>query len=216
MSSALRVVIALAGAFVLGGIPWGLVLVRLLKGVDVRSYGSGKTGATNVLRLLGWPGFVAIILLDSLKGASAVLLARGLVHNPWIEAAAGFLAICGHTWSPFLGFRGGGRGMVTAMGAAFTMMPGLILLVPVFLIPVLVTRYMSLGNVIVSLVAPFVLIACAVKGVIPWPDFFFGTIGCVLILVNHADNIQRLLAGTERKIGEKPTPHVPSTGAQAH
>jgi glycerol-3-phosphate acyltransferase PlsY len=206
MSDAVKVLLVLIAAFVIGGIPWGLVLVRIFKGVDIREFGSGKTGATNVLRLLGWQGFAAVVVLDALKGVAAVLLARAVVHNPWIEGAAGVMAICGHTWSPFLGFRGGGRGMVTAMGAAFTMMPGLIFLVPVFLIPVLVTRYMSLGNVIVSLVTPVVLIICAIKGISPWAYFFFGTIGCALILINHTDNIQRILAGTERKIGEKAAP----------
>lgn len=213
MSRAVTVPLVLVAAFVIGGIPWGLVLVRAFKGVDIRKYGSGKTGATNVLRLLGWQGFAVVVVLDALKGLAAVLLARSLVHNPWIEASAGILAICGHTWSPFLGFRGGGRGMVTAMGAAFTMMPGLIVLVPVFLIPVLLTRYMSLGNVICAIVTPVVLIICAVKGISPWAYFFFGAIGCALILVNHSDNIQRILAGTERKIGEKATPTQPTAGA---
>lgn len=210
MSNAVAVPLVLVVAFVIGGIPWGLVLVRLFKGVDIRAYGSGKTGATNALRLLGWQGFAAVVLLDALKGVAAVLLARFAFHNAWIEALAGVLAICGHTWSPFLGFRGGGRGMVTAMGAAFTMMPGLIFMIPVFLIPVLVTRYMSLGNVICALVTPIVLIICAIKGISPWAYFFFGVTGCVLILINHSDNIQRLLAGTERKIGEKATPSQPS------
>lgn len=202
MIQAVTTALVLVVAFVIGGIPWGLVLVRLFKGVDIRNYGSGKTGATNVLRLLGWQGFAVAIVLDTLKGSAAVLLARAVVGNPWVEAAAGVLAICGHTWSPFLGFRGGGRGMVTAMGAAFTMMPGLTALIPVFLLPVLITRYMSLGNVIVALVTPVVLTVAAFKGVVPWAYFAYGIIGCALILVNHTDNIQRILAGTERKIGE--------------
>lgn len=202
MTNAVRIALVLAAAFVIGGIPWGLALVRLFKGVDIRNYGSGKTGATNVLRLLGWQGFAAAIILDALKGLAVVLLARAATGNPWVEAAAGVLAICGHTWSPFLGFRGGGRGMVTAMGAAFTMMPGLAALIPVFLLPVLITRYMSLGNVIVALVTPVVLTVAVFAGVVPWAYFVYGIIGCVLILVNHTDNIQRILAGTERKIGE--------------
>jgi glycerol-3-phosphate acyltransferase PlsY len=69
---------------------------------------------------------------------------------------------------------------------------------------------MSLGNVIVSIVTPIVLIICAIKGISPWAYFFFGTIGCALILINHTDNIQRILSGTERKIGEKATPSAPS------
>jgi len=211
-----RIALVLVAAYCIGGIPWGLVLVRAIKHVDIRAFGSGKTGATNVLRLLGWQGFVAIVVLDALKGVGAVLVARYVTGNAWVEGAAGILAISGHCWSPYLGFRGGGRGMVTAMGAAFMMAPGLIFLIPVFLIPVLLTRYMSLGNVTAALTAPVVLLIGAVLGFSPWAYFFFGTVGCVLILVNHSDNIQRILAGTERKIGEKVTPRNPEPGAQAH
>ncbi len=216
MTRILLVAVVLVASYCIGGIPWGLVLVQAIKHVDVRDYGSGKTGATNVLRLLGWQGFVVALVLDALKGISAVLLARYVTGSSWVEAAAGILAISGHCWSPYLGFRSGGRGMVTAMGAAFTMAPGLILLFPVFLIPVLLTRYMSLGNVTASLSAPVVLLIGALLGWSPWAYFVFGTAGCALILINHSDNIQRLLAGTERKIGEKVTPRNPEPGAQAH
>lgn len=216
MIRAAQIVLVLIASYCIGGIPWGLVLVRLLKRVDIRDFGSGKTGATNVLRLLGWQGFAAIVVLDAVKGVGAVLLARVVTGNAWVEGAAGILAISGHCWSPYLGFRGGGRGMVTAMGAAFTMAPGLILLVPVFLIPVLLTRYMSLGNVTASLTAPVVLLIGALLGWSPWAYFVFGTAGCALILINHSDNIQRLLAGTERKIGDKVTPRNPEPGAPAH
>ncbi len=216
MTRILQIALVLIASSCIGGIPWGLVLVRAIKHVDVRDFGSGKTGATNVLRLLGWQGFVVVVILDALKGVGAVLLARYVTGNAWVEGAAGILAISGHCWSPYLGFRGGGRGMVTAMGAAFTMAPGLILLVPIFLIPVLLTRYMSLGNVTASLSAPIVLLIGALLGWSPWAYFFFGTVGCALILINHSDNIQRLLAGTERKIGEKVVPRNPEPGAQAH
>ena len=216
MSHALRIALVLVASYCIGGIPWGLVLVRAIKHVDVRDFGSGKTGATNVLRLLGWQGFVAVLVLDAAKGIGAVLLAQYVTDNSWVKAAAGLLAISGHCWSPYLGFRSGGRGMVTAMGAAFTMAPGLILLVPVFLIPVLLTRYMSLGNVTVSLSAPVVLLIGALLGWSPWAYFIFGLAGCALILINHSDNIQRLLAGTERKIGDKVVPRSPEPGAQAH
>jgi len=216
MTDALRIAAVLVASYCIGGIPWGLVLVRAIKHVDVRDFGSGKTGATNVLRLLGWQGFAVVLVLDATKGIGAVLLARYVTGNSWVEAAAGILAISGHCWSPYLGFRGGGRGMVTAMGAAFTMAPGLILLVPVFLIPVLLTRHMSLGNVTASLSAPVVLLLGTLLGRSPWAYFVFGLAGCALILINHSDNIQRLLAGTERKIGEKVTPRSPEPGAQAH
>jgi len=212
MIHSVQIALVLVASYCIGGIPWGLVLVRLIKHVDVRDFGSGKTGATNVLRLLGWQGFAAIVVLDAAKGAGAVILARVVTGNAWVEGAAGILAISGHCWSPYLRFRGGGRGMVTAMGAAFMMAPGLILLVPVFLIPVLLTKYMSLGNVTASLAAPIVLLVGALLGWSPWAYFFFGTAGCALILVNHSDNIQRLLAGTERKIGDQVTPRAPEPG----
>jgi glycerol-3-phosphate acyltransferase PlsY len=212
MTRLVQVALVLIASYCIGGIPWGLVLVRLVKHVDVRDFGSGKTGATNVLRLLGWQGFAAIVVLDAAKGAGAVILARVVTGNSWVEGAASILAISGHCWSPYLRFRGGGRGMVTAMGAALMMAPGLILLVPVFLIPVLLTRYMSLGNVTASLAAPFVLLVGAMLGWSPWAYFVFGTAGCALILLNHSDNIQRLLAGTERKIGEQVTPRTPEPG----
>lgn len=216
MTHALLIALVLGASYCIGGVPWGLVLVRAIKHVDIRDFGSGKTGATNVLRLLGWQGFAVALVLDAIKGIGAVLLARFVTGSAWVEAAAGILAISGHCWSPYLGFRGGGRGMVTAMGAAFTMAPGLILLLPVFLIPVLLTRYMSLGNVTASLSAPVVLLIGALLGWSPWAYFVFGTAGCALILINHSDNIQRLLAGTERKIGDKVTPRSPEPGAPAH
>lgn len=206
-----RIAAVLVAAFLLGGIPVGLILVRVFAGKDIRTIGSGKTGATNVQRELGWSGFIAAVILDALKGISAVLVARVVTHNAWIEATAGVLAILGHTFSPYLGFRGGGRGMVTAMGAAFFMAPILIALVPVFLLPVLLSRYMSLGNIVSAIVAPFVMLVAALRFDMAWAYFVYVTVGSVLILINHKDNIQRILAGTERKIGDKTTLRAPLT-----
>lgn len=200
-----RIAAVLVVAFLLGGIPVGLILVRIFADKDIRTIGSGKTGATNVQRELGWAGFGAAVIFDALKGIGAVLIAREATHNAWVEATAGVLAILGHTFSPYLGFRGGGRGMVTAMGAAFFMAPILIALVPVFLIPVLISRYMSLGNIVSALVAPFVMLVAASRFGISWAYFAYVTVGSVLILINHKDNIERILAGTERKIGDKTT-----------
>lgn len=197
-----QIALVLLVAFLVGGIPWGLILVRVFAGQDIRTIGSGKTGATNVLRVLGWPGFGAAVVLDALKGILPVLLARNLTENAWVEAAAGVVAVLGHTFSPYLGFRGGGRGMVTAVGAAFTMAPWLVLLIPVFIIPVLLTRYMSLGNIIAATAAIIVMFVAAFQYGQSWATFAFVLAGGLLVIVNHTDNIQRLLNGTERKIGE--------------
>ncbi len=210
MNIAIGALIAVIAAFLVGGIPWGLLLVRVFAKQDIRTIGSGKTGATNVLRVLGWQGFAAAIVLDLLKGIAAVFIARGLTGNPWVEAVAGVAAIAGHTWSPYLGFKGGGRGMVTAIGVGFTMAPLLLLLIPVFLIPVLITRYMSLGNLIAASVAPFVMLYAAAQGWTEWAYFFYVAAGGAFVIFNHADNIQRIRAGTERKIGEK----SPTTAVQ--
>jgi len=209
-----RIVGVLVVAFLLGGIPWGLILVRVFAGKDIRTIGSGKTGATNVQRELGWSGFIAAVALDALKGVGAVFIARMVTHDAWVEAAAGILAILGHTFSPYLGFRGGGRGMVTAMGAAFFMAPILIALVPVFLVPVLITRYMSLGNIICAIVAPVFMLVAATQFGMPWAYFVYVTVGSLLILVNHKDNIERILAGTERRISEKSKIPTPLAGSK--
>lgn len=197
-----QIALVLVVAFFLGGIPWGLILVRAFAGKDIRTIGSGKTGATNVLRVLGWAGFAAAVVLDILKGIIPVLLARALTENVWVEAAAGIVATLGHTFSPYLGFRGGGRGMVTAAGAAFVMVPMLVLVLPVFLIPVLLTRYMSLGNIIAAIASTILMFVAAAWYNQPWAYFAYVAIGSLLIIVNHKDNIERIFNGTERKIGE--------------
>jgi|GEM_PF-2091288 len=105
----MSVVIACIIGYLLGSIPNGYIVGRLMAGVDVRTVGSGKTGATNVRRLVGWKGFFLVLFMDVAKGALAVLLARWLLPEPnyWAQAAAGVFAVVGHTWPLFLGFRGG-------------------------------------------------------------------------------------------------------------
>jgi glycerol-3-phosphate acyltransferase PlsY len=103
-------------SFVLGAIPWGYIAGQVTRGIDLRTVGSGGTGATNVLRTLGKPASALVLLLDVVKGLSPVLIARWLGFDPGWVAAAAVAAVAGHCWSPFIGFRGG-KGVATSAGA---------------------------------------------------------------------------------------------------
>lgn len=219
--SAIEVVLRLCGAalagYLLGSIPFGVLAGRLFGDRDPRSFGSGKTGATNVLRTLG-PGPAAFVVAgDVLKGALAVLLARlvffGGHSDPTIqataEAVAGFCAIMGHNYSIFIGFKGG-RGVLTGAGAMVVMAP-FATLIGFFcaLFPILITRYVSLGSILGaagSIVAALILLVTHHDLL---PHFVFILVGGVIIIVSHRDNIDRLLKGTERKLGQ---PAQPATG----
>src|SRR6188508_583152 len=134
-------IIVIIAAYLLGGLPWGLWLGQWLRGVDLRTIGSGKTGATNAARSLGWRISAAVFVLDIAKGVIAILLARYVTGEPLVESFAGIAAIAGHCWSPYIGFTGG-RGVATGIGGALATVPLSVLLVaPVGAIILKVTRY---------------------------------------------------------------------------
>lgn len=188
--------------YLAGSIPFGLLLVLLVRGVDVRKYGSGKTGMTNVLRTAGKPVAALVLLADTGKGVGMALAARLLTDDPWLHAATAAAVIVGHVWPVFAGFRGG-RGIAPGLGAAAVLAPWATLAgVAVFIPVVALTRFVSLGSVlgVAATVAGFV--AFAAFSDIPWPYVAFAG-GCGgLIIAVHTDNIRRLLNGTERRIGQ--------------
>lgn len=216
--SAIEIVLRLCGAalagYLLGSIPFGVLAGRLFGDRDPRSFGSGKTGATNVLRTLG-PGAAAFVVIgDVLKGALAVLLARlvffGGHSDPTIqataEAVAGFCAILGHNYSIFIGFKGG-RGVLTGAGAMIVIAP-FATLIGFFcaIVPIFITRYVSLGSILGaagSIVTALILLVTHHDSL---PHFVFILVGGVMIIVSHRDNIDRLLKGTERKLGQPTQP----------
>jgi acyl phosphate:glycerol-3-phosphate acyltransferase len=216
--SAIEVVLRMGGAalagYLLGSIPFGVLAGRFFGDRDPRAFGSGKTGATNVLRTLG-PGPAAIVVAgDVLKGALAVLLARlvffGGHADPTLqataEAVAGFCAILGHNYSLLIGFKGG-RGVLTGAGAMLVMAPFATLIG--FLcaaLPIAITRYVSLGSILGasgSIVTELILLLTHHASL---PHFIFILVGGVVIIVSHRDNIERLLNGTERKLGQPARP----------
>lgn len=188
--------------YLLGAIPTGAVVARVYGNVDITRSGSGKTGTTNVLRTLGPGAAAAAFVGDVGKGAIAVLVAAWLSQGtPWVELLAGIAAVVGHTYSCFIGFRGG-RGVTPALGATAVVAPWAIGVALVLaLILVAVTRYVSLGSVVGTCLAGLLLVGQSVmQGDPVWA--IWGVLVGGFVVVAHHDNIQRLLAGKERKLGQ--------------
>ncbi len=192
-----------AAAYLLGSVPSGLLIGRLVFGIDVREYGSRRTGATNVLRTVGKGAAGAALALDLLKGALSVLLAQVVLpQEPWLHVLAALAAAAGHNWPVFVGFRGG-RGVVVSAAALGVMYPPVLLaIIVVGLAVVWRWRYVSLGSVLGAAVAPALMLACFVRGLIPLPYLVYTVAAAALIIASHRDNISRLLAGTEARVGQ--------------
>ena len=193
--------------YLLGAIPFGLIVGRLTRGIDLREYGSHRTGATNALRTLGLRAAALVFLLDVAKGVAAVMLARLLLaddaQGEWAAAVAGFAAIVGHNWSVFIRFTGG-RGVATSAGALGAMSPWTILLLaPIVIAIIWRSRYVSLGSVTGGLLAPVITAALWAVGAATLPAIAYAAASGLLVTIAHADNIARLRAGTERRIGQK-------------
>ena len=190
-------------AYVIGSVPWGLLVVRLLRRVDVRDYGSGKTGGTNVLRSAGAGAAVLVLAADADKGAAVVALAMAMTSSDSVPAAAAGAAVAGHVWPLFAGFRGG-RGIAIGVGVSLVLEPWIGLVgLAVFAPVVLITRYVSLGSIggVVAIAATFVVTAALDEQPIAYLGFAIAT--GPLILFMHRDNVRRLLAGEERRLGER-------------
>ena len=206
--------------YLLGSIPFGLFVSRAFSGADVREVGSGKTGMTNVMRTAGKKAAIFSLLLDMAKSAMAVLIAVLIFSNGyaesigatgWREAAmvlAAFAAICGHSWSIFLKFKGG-RGVATFIGGLLIMywqaalIGGALALFIGFR-----TKYMSMGSIIGAVTSFVVLMLFGIwqkdfLGSYPALVFvLYGMAGAIFIYVVHRDNIIRLYNGTERTLDE--------------
>jgi len=198
----MEIVLAAVVGYLLGAIPVGLIVTRLAGGGDIRDYGSGKTGFTNSLRVLGLKRSLPVFVGDFLKGLAASLLPLLWTDNPWAQAAGGVAAIVGHAWPVFAGFRGG-RGVLAGVGALFGLNPlAALIVVPVMVLCVALTRYVSLGSIVAAISAGVAFVALAAVGEQSWAYGAAAAIGAALIVVLHHDNISRLLAGTERKLGK--------------
>lgn len=188
--------------YFVGAIPFGLIVGKTVKGIDIRDFGSGNIGASNVLRTLGTGWGVTVFVLDLLKGLGPTLLCKAVGMNPWLVLAGAMLAVVGHTLSVFLRFRGG-KGVATSLGVIF----GLNWLVAViafgmWVIIVGVTRYISLASIIATLSVPVMMVFWKSLQ-IPVAYQVLAIIAAFAIVIKHRSNMQRLFKGTEAKIGQK-------------
>jgi glycerol-3-phosphate acyltransferase PlsY len=185
------------GAYLLGAIPFGYLLVRWAKGLDVRKEGSGNIGMTNVWRVAGAPWGIATLILDILKGVAAIWLARQVLPGPFWEVLAGLSALVGNVFPVFLRFKGG-KGIGVSIGIFFSLLPVESAMgTAAFLASLLATRMVSVGSLAgVSLMAIMALFRMGVA----WHSGL-ALLGCAMVWWTHRENIQRILKGTERRIG---------------
>ena len=189
-------IVAAVISYVLGSIPNGLLLGKGIWGVDLRQHGSGNIGATNAWRTIGKAGGFSIFFLDMLKGAISAYLGLHLGGSELAGIICGLLAIVGHSWSIFLGFKGG-KGVATGLGVIATLMPWVTIIVfLVWLAIVKATGYVSLGSIVAAVLVPVLALFMGLH-----TDFLvLGLIAAVFIVYRHKSNIGRLLNGTESKI----------------
>jgi glycerol-3-phosphate acyltransferase PlsY len=193
----IKYILLLIVSFIIGSVPFGIIIAKS-KGINLKKVGSGNIGATNVLRSLGkWPA-VLTLLGDILKGTAAVAIGRYLGVGPVYEGLVGFSAILGHNFSIFLGFRGG-KGVATSLGVLSFYSPQTALFtLIIWLVTVMITKYSSMGALVSFGFLPINILLFDNKG-----KLFVAFLITILIYIRHMDNIQRLIKGTERRIGQR-------------
>ncbi len=197
-------------SYLLGSIPTGYLAGKWLQDIDIRQHGSGSTGATNVLRTLGKKAAIAVLLCDALKGIAGILFVKLLFAHPewvtlpvewrdWLIVGAAFGAVIGHSKSIFLGFEGG-KSVATSIGVLLVMTPIVALgTLATFGVVIALSQIVSLSS-IAGAIAVMVLMILLQK---PLPYIIFGVLASVYVIVRHRSNIERILAGSEPKIGKK-------------
>ncbi|MBM4464556.1 MAG: glycerol-3-phosphate 1-O-acyltransferase PlsY [Chloroflexi bacterium] len=196
----LRYVIMIALGYLMGSLPVGYLVVKVVKGTDVRQHGSGRSGGTNVWRAAGfWPAILTTAG-DFLKGMSAVLIARAILGDSVGEILVGVAAVVGHNWSVFLGFRGG-AGTATNLGVISALsLPVALALIAAGLLVVVVSRYASLGSLAVAILAPAIFLGLALFAHHPLRHALYGLLAGAIVILALRRNIVHLLSGTERRL----------------
>ncbi|MFW6126024.1 MAG: glycerol-3-phosphate 1-O-acyltransferase PlsY [Chloroflexota bacterium] len=208
MIGLLFVAVVLLG-YLIGAIPCGVLAGRLTRRIDVRDYGSGGMGMTNVQRTLGAKAAGFVFVADLLKGAAAVGASWGIfaAFRPdlltWSLMAGGAAAVIGHNWPVYVGFRGG-RGVSTSFGALLVISwPVALIAVGIFILVVALSRYVSLGSILAGLAMVLTMIVFVLFNLEPFAYLVFGLVVVTTVVIRHRGNIKRLLSGTERKLGQR-------------
>ena len=189
----------LAIGYLLGSMPNGYLAGRWLKGIDLRQCGSGSTGATNVLRNVGKAPALVVFLLDVGKGALAVLLAKSFGLNDWVQVLAGLAALAGHIWPVWLGWKGG-KAVATGLGMFLGLAwPVGLACFGLFMAVISISRIVSLSSVVAAIGLPVLMVLAGANGA----SISVSVVASVLVLWRHRSNIERLIAGTEPRIGAK-------------
>ena len=193
---------ALLSSYLIGSFPTGYLLVKWIKGMDVRTMGSGSVGATNVTRAAGSGAGRLVFLIDVGKGLlAATVLAPWLVRpaTPAVQLSCGLAAVAGHCFPVFLQFHGG-KGVATTIGVLLGVMPAVAgIALGVWVACFLLWRYVSVGSLAAAVTIPIAQYAMRQ----PWPDTLLGVALALLIIARHRDNIARLLQGREHRFGRK-------------
>ena len=181
---------------VCGSVPSGLWLVQAFHGIDIRNYGSKNIGTTNVFRIVGPKTAVLVLIADAFKGILAVGIMSYFFHNHLLDVVTALGALLGHNYSLFLGFKGG-KGVATALGLLIFMMPKVaVASFGIWLVCVLLTRYVSLGSIMAAIFTP------PLAWYLGYPSAYviFSVVAAFFVVLRHKENIHRLLTGTESKI----------------
>ena len=195
----LNALLLLAIGYLLGAIPSGYLAGRWLKGIDLRNCDSGSTGATNVLRNVGKAPALLVFLIDVGKGALAVLLAKSVGLNDWVQVLAGLAALAGHIWPVWLGWKGG-KAVATGLGMFLGLAwPVGLACFGLFMGVISIFRIVSLSSVAAAIGLPVLMALSGGSNAY----LVVSLVSSLMVLWRHRSNIQRLLAGTEPKIGDK-------------
>jgi glycerol-3-phosphate acyltransferase PlsY len=215
MTTTLTPLLLLLSGYLFGSIPSGWLAGRWLAGLDIRQHGSGSTGATNVLRVVGKGPALAVFLVDVLKGSAAVLLARTVLATPgaaeaasgwtvdvWV-VAAGLAALAGHSWPVWLGWKGG-KAVATGLGMLLGLAwPVGLACFGIFLTVLTISRIVSLSSVVAALSLPLLMLAWFGDGGLRPAYLVLAILTTLLVVWRHRANLQRLLEGSEPRLGEK-------------
>lgn len=193
------VLLAWVLSYLIGSISFSYLIAKKVAGIDIRSHGSGNAGATNTLRVLGKGPGIAVLILDALKGLAAMGITHLMTGDAAAYAVAGLFVIAGHNWPIYFGFRGG-KGVATTLGVVLGFSPLAFLIAAVLAVLVIaITRYVSLGSLVLVTVIPISLYLLDKPISFAWTSLVIA----VFAYVRHYNNIQNLIAGTERKLGDK-------------